>query len=775
MSSKLTPRNPHSPHTVKSSPHLTVTAKSSPVQPPRPKMQQSITWKYRPLGENQYTADIRKSEMLKDYEPEQCSCKKPEEGQSPCGSGCINRSTYSECEPGVCFNGELCSNMVIQRRQYAPGLERFMTSKKGWGVRARQSIAKHNFILEYTGEICSKEEFERRMLVRYKIDNHHYCLAMDNKMMIDAHRAGSECRFVNHSCSPNCEMQKWTVRGLPRMGLFALKDILPGEEICYDYNFSLFNTDQGQECKCGAKDCRGIIGGKNKDFLITLDGDEDAKPQTEDRVKTKQTQVKAVVSQRILDEEKWFAEKVDKEEMEWIEKNAPKPAQLEAKILKCTVCNEHLDFKVQSQCQKHPDLGVLMCSKCKSQYGRGGWDKDKEGNDEFCRWCSEGGEIYLCDFCTHAFCKKCIRWNLGRKYLKAVEDDEKWKCLICDPSFIRDQRAIYWAILKYHRDRKAKLANHQSGPVKGGRAQPQPLHNSAQKSKLQANGVVKVNGVKSLSPAQKPVGGGNLDTIRNAYKKLQSNSDVTVSPVSKNSPTKCNTINIKRNSGPSTEEPKHFVDLCLVDVDDCVQQMVYMLGEVKKAWKLSGKKSRDVMVVTSKLRKALELAKQNIDEVDKKVVKATNSTETKESPNKEKESVKAKPPKLSNVSKAETPGLKGESVDSEEGIHDVSVDELEVDAKDNQVKNSQKIKEETTAEEAGESNGSIIDEIKNEKISEDKPGESVETEDAPKKEVKEEVKKEDSPENIPTNGTLVTNGNSKKSPTMNGHVEEESE
>ena len=50
-----------------------------------------------------------------------------------------------------------------------------------------------------------------------------------------------------------------------------MRDILPGEEICYDYNFSLFNTDQGQECKCGARACRGVIGGKGKDYLITIE------------------------------------------------------------------------------------------------------------------------------------------------------------------------------------------------------------------------------------------------------------------------------------------------------------------------------------------------------------------------------------------------------------------------------------------------------------------------------------------------------------------------
>ena len=809
MNSKLPNKNPHSPHPVKTvcsptgsnmktSHNLTVTAKSSPAPVLKPKMQQSITWKYRPLGENQYTVDIRKSDMLRDYEPEQCSCKKPEEGQSPCGSGCINRSTYSECEPGMCINGEQCSNMVIQRRQYAPGLERFMTSKKGWGVRARQSIAKNSFILEYTGEICSKEEFERRMLVRYKIDNHHYCLAMDNKIMIDAHRAGSECRFVNHACSPNCEMQKWTVRGLPRMGLFALKDILPGEEICYDYNFSLFNTDQGQECKCGAKDCRGIIGGKNKDFLITLDGEDEAN-KAEEKVKPKPPQVKPVISQRILDEEKWFAEKVDQEDMEWIEKNAPKPAQLEAKTLKCTVCNEHLDFKVQSQCQKHPDLGkgrrptelmmikVLLCQECccaasvgVSTAGGAGTrtrraTTSSAGETELrvsdglfvtflsFRWCSEGGQIYLCDFCSHAFCNKCIRWNLGRKYLKAVEEDEKWKCLICDPSYLRDQRAIYWAILKYHKERKAKLANSSSTPIRGNKAQPQV--NSSPKAKVQTNGI-KANGLKSFSPSQKP--NSNIDTIRNVYNKLQSNSDVTVSPVSKNSLAHCN--NIKRN-GSQHEEPKHFVDSCLMDVDDCVQQMVYMLGEVKKAWKLSGKRSRDAMVVTSKLRKALELAKHNIDEVDKKVVKGTNS-ETKESPSKEKNTVQAKPAKVSLVSPTRpplNPAVTGVSVDSEEGIHDVSVDELEVDAKPCRVKNSQtEVKVENSTEDivTGEVNGSIRDEINTEKISEEKPLESLKDKDAliaPKQECKEE-KKEESSENISPDRTLP-NGNLKNSPS----------
>ena len=35
---------------------------------------------------------------------------------------------------------------------------------------------------------------------------------------------------------------------------------------------------------------------------------------------------------------------------------------------------------------RHPELGVLMCTKCYKCYGRGGWTKDGEGNDEYCRY-----------------------------------------------------------------------------------------------------------------------------------------------------------------------------------------------------------------------------------------------------------------------------------------------------------------------------------------------------------------------------------------------------
>jgi SET domain-containing protein len=75
---------------------------------------------------------------------------------------------------------------------------------------------------------------------------------------------GSIARFANHSCLPNCEIQKWTVDGLQRMCIFSARPIKAGEEITYDYNFQCFNSEAQQPCYCESSKCRGTIGAKQQ-------------------------------------------------------------------------------------------------------------------------------------------------------------------------------------------------------------------------------------------------------------------------------------------------------------------------------------------------------------------------------------------------------------------------------------------------------------------------------------------------------------------------------
>lgn len=210
------------------------------------------SWNYKKIRTNVYY-DVKPTTL---YEAQACECK-PEAG---CGDDCINRMVFSECSPQLCPCGDKCENQKIQRHEWSPGLQRFMTEDKGWGVRTQQAIKSGDFILEYVGEVVSEREFKSRMATRYANDTHHYCLHLDGGLVIDGHRMGGDGRFVNHSCEPNCEMQKWSVLGLPRMALFASRDIKPGEELTYDYNFALFNPSEGQQCRCGSNVCRGVIG-----------------------------------------------------------------------------------------------------------------------------------------------------------------------------------------------------------------------------------------------------------------------------------------------------------------------------------------------------------------------------------------------------------------------------------------------------------------------------------------------------------------------------------
>ena len=43
-------------------------------------------------------------------------------------------------------------------------------------------------------------------------------------------------RFINHSCAPNCYVDKWVVGTKLRMGIFSGRHIQAGEELTFDYN-----------------------------------------------------------------------------------------------------------------------------------------------------------------------------------------------------------------------------------------------------------------------------------------------------------------------------------------------------------------------------------------------------------------------------------------------------------------------------------------------------------------------------------------------------------
>jgi len=89
-------------------------------------------------------------------------------------------------------------------------------------------------------------------------EGHFFIMEIGPDAVIDASRRGNESRFLNHSCDPNCEAQKWSVKNETRIGLFAHKVIVPGEEITFDYHFERFG--QPIPCRCGAANCCGFLG-----------------------------------------------------------------------------------------------------------------------------------------------------------------------------------------------------------------------------------------------------------------------------------------------------------------------------------------------------------------------------------------------------------------------------------------------------------------------------------------------------------------------------------
>lgn len=70
-------------------------------------------------------------------------------------------------------------------------------------------------------------------------------------------RGGLE--YVNHSCNPNSRLV--VSENTPEVAFVAIRDINEGEYVTFDYSTSEWDMDEKFDCRCGAPNCRGHIGG----------------------------------------------------------------------------------------------------------------------------------------------------------------------------------------------------------------------------------------------------------------------------------------------------------------------------------------------------------------------------------------------------------------------------------------------------------------------------------------------------------------------------------
>jgi len=62
----------------------------------------------------------------------------------------------------------------------------------------------------------------------------------------------SPARYLNHSCNPNAGF-------VDAISLIALRPILPGDEIRFDYSTTMLERHWELDCSCGASTCRRRI------------------------------------------------------------------------------------------------------------------------------------------------------------------------------------------------------------------------------------------------------------------------------------------------------------------------------------------------------------------------------------------------------------------------------------------------------------------------------------------------------------------------------------
>ncbi|KAM3313738.1 hypothetical protein ACQJBY_032946 [Aegilops geniculata] len=145
-----------------------------------------------------------------------------------CGDGSLG-------EPPERGDGYQCGNMKLLLKQQ----QRILLGKSdvaGWGAFIKNPVHKNDYLGEYTGELISHKEADKRGKI-YDRANSSFLFDLNDQFVLDAYRKGDKLKFANHSSSPNCYAKVMMVAGDHRVGIYAREHIEASAELFYDYRY----------------------------------------------------------------------------------------------------------------------------------------------------------------------------------------------------------------------------------------------------------------------------------------------------------------------------------------------------------------------------------------------------------------------------------------------------------------------------------------------------------------------------------------------------------
>ena len=127
---------------------------------------------------------------------------------------------------------------------------RLRADGNGNGIFAKAPLKKGELLAAFGGVVYEWDTFVTLPELERSL-----CIQVEDRHFLVPEKIG-EGDYVNHSCNPNAGLSG-------QIALVAMRDIHPGEEVCFDYTMSDTMPYDEFPCGCGAHTCRGRVTGND--------------------------------------------------------------------------------------------------------------------------------------------------------------------------------------------------------------------------------------------------------------------------------------------------------------------------------------------------------------------------------------------------------------------------------------------------------------------------------------------------------------------------------